>query len=73
MKKKPVQKKFTKKVDEANKILKDLDKLSNRHSVPVEVKELEEMERLGEVKFTKISEERNKVMMDIMNDIDLEK
>ena len=49
------------------------DKLLNRHSKPYEQRTLDEMLKLGEEEFTKISNERNKRMMDILNDIDFSK
>ena len=48
------------------------DKLLNRHSEPYDQKTLDEMLELGEEKYNKLSEERNKRMMDIFNELDEE-
>lgn len=49
------------------------DKLLNRYSKPYDQKELDEMLELGEEEYTKLLNERNKRMMDILNDIDFSK
>ena len=47
----------------------EYDKLLNRHSVPTEIKDLSDMEELGEEEFDKISDKRNQMMIDIINDM----
>jgi len=50
------------------KIRVEQDKLLNRHSKPYEQKTLDEMEKLGEEEYNRVSDERNKIMMDILNE-----
>lgn len=49
------------------------DRLLNRHKTPYDTIILKEMEELGEDEYNKIADERNKIAMDIFNDIDFDK
>jgi hypothetical protein len=50
----------------------DTDILLNRHSKPYDQKTLDEMLKLGEVEYNKVEYERNKMMMDIFNEMEEE-
>ena len=48
----------------------ETDKLLNRYKTPYDEKTLKEMEELGEEEYNRITDERNKMMRDILNGMD---